>query len=40
MILYLYTPSARDYYAKLGWDVVEQEDHRGANVTIMSMKLK
>jgi predicted N-acetyltransferase YhbS len=34
--LYLYTPSAQDFYSHLGWSIVEHTCYRDANVTIMS----
>jgi len=38
--LYLFTPSAKDYYKKLGWSTVIQEDYRGINVVIMKKRLR
>jgi GNAT superfamily N-acetyltransferase len=34
--IYLYTPSAETFYARLGWQLVERTRYRGANVTMMS----
>jgi GNAT superfamily N-acetyltransferase len=33
--IYLYTPNAEAYYKKLGWKVLDQEWHKGMQVTIM-----
>jgi predicted N-acetyltransferase YhbS len=35
-ILYLYTPSAESFYAKLGWNVLERTRYRETDVTIMT----
>jgi len=35
--LYLYTPGAETFYARLGWKVVERTSYRGADVTIMDL---
>ena len=37
--LFLYTPGAERFYARLGWSVFERTDYRGAGVTIMSFDL-
>lgn len=34
--LYLYTPSAANFYARLGWKIMEQTRYRNTDVTIMS----
>jgi GNAT superfamily N-acetyltransferase len=34
--LYLYTPSARDFYSRLGWSILERMRYRDTEVTIMS----
>ena len=34
--LYLYTPSAHDFYARFGWSILERAHYRGTDVTIMS----
>ena len=33
--LYLYTPSAEDFYTKLGWTVLERTRYCGIDVTVM-----
>lgn len=38
-ILYLYTPDAQNFYAKLGWRELESTEYRGQDVTIMIKKL-
>ncbi len=38
-ILYLYTPDAQDFYAKLGWRELESTEYRGQDVTIMLKNL-
>lgn len=38
-ILYLYTPDAQDFYAKLGWCELETTEYRGRKVTIMIKNL-
>ena len=38
--LYLYTPDAQDFYAKLGWSILENSEYHGKNVTIMVKKLR
>jgi len=38
--LYLYTPDAQDFYAKLGWRVLENTEYHGKNVTIMVKNLR
>ena len=38
-ILYLYTPDAESFYAKLGWQRIEYTEYRGANVCVMKKKL-
>ena len=35
-LLYLYTPDAQDFYARLGWDVVEHCEYFGTRMTVMS----
>jgi N-acetylglutamate synthase-like GNAT family acetyltransferase len=37
--LYLYTPSAEDFYVRLGWTLIERADYLGQQVAIMSKKL-
>lgn len=37
--LYLYTPTAQDYYKKLNWSIIGQENYCGTNVTIMTKNL-
>ena len=34
--LYLYTPSAQDFYSEFGWSTLERAHYRGVDVTIMS----
>lgn len=34
--LYLYTPTAENFYARLGWNVVERARYRDTAVTVMS----
>jgi N-acetylglutamate synthase-like GNAT family acetyltransferase len=34
--VYLFTPSAQDYFAHLGWSIVEHTRYKEADVTIMS----
>jgi GNAT superfamily N-acetyltransferase len=34
--LYLYTPSAEDFYSRLGWFTLERAHYRDTDVTIMS----
>lgn len=34
--LYLYTPSAEEFYSRRGWSLVERTSYRGINVGIMS----
>lgn len=34
--LYLYTPSAQDFYAGFGWSTLERAHYRGVDVTVMS----
>jgi predicted N-acetyltransferase YhbS len=34
--VYLFTPSAQDFFARLGWSIVEHTRYRGTDVTIMS----
>lgn len=38
-ILYLYTPDAQNFYAKLGWRELESTEYRGQDVTIMIKNL-
>lgn len=38
--LYLYTFSAEQYYARLGWQFIERDTYLGAAVTIMSFNLQ
>jgi GNAT superfamily N-acetyltransferase len=33
--LYLYTDAAQSLYARLGWEIVEQQDDNGLDVTVM-----
>lgn len=37
--LYLYTPSASDFYAELGWTVDERCGYLGQEVTVMSKRI-
>ncbi|MBD9356322.1 GNAT family N-acetyltransferase [Methylomonas albis] len=37
--LYLFTPDQADFYQKLGWTEMEEEDYRGHRVKIMSVVL-
>ena len=34
--LYLYTPSAENFYSRLDWSLVERTNYRGADVAVMS----
>ncbi len=34
-VLYLFTPDAEDFYARIGWSVVEYTEYRGQSVVIM-----
>jgi hypothetical protein len=34
--VYLFTPSASDFFSHLGWSIVEQTRYKGADVVIMS----
>lgn len=34
--VYLFTPSAQDFFSRLGWSIVEHTRYRDADVTIMS----
>jgi predicted N-acetyltransferase YhbS len=34
--VYLFTPSASDFFSHLGWSIVEQTQYKGADVVIMS----
>lgn len=38
--LYLYTPDQRDFYQRLGWQVLETLKYQDTDVTIMSVSLK
>lgn len=38
--LYLYTPTQRVFYQKLGWTTVEEIEYKGCPVTIMSAGLQ
>ena len=38
--LYLYTPSAEEFYARRGWSLVEHTKYRGADVAVMSLDLR
>ena len=38
--LYLFTPDRAAFYARLGWQVVEQADWNGTAVTVMDLKLQ
>ena len=35
-VLYLYTPSAQDFYTGFGWSTLQRAHYRGTEVTIMS----
>jgi len=37
--LYLFTPSAQDFFHRLGWNILERTNYRGANVIVMSYAL-
>lgn len=37
--LYLYTQDKEEFYARLGWSVVEQTDHVGYPVVVMALRL-
>lgn len=37
--LYLFTPDRVDFYQKLGWRALSQEDYRGCAVTVMRAEL-
>jgi GNAT superfamily N-acetyltransferase len=37
--LYLYTPSKKQFYSRLGWSVVERTGYRGVDVVVMSFDL-
>ena len=37
--LYLFTPDREDFYRRLGWQVLQQEQYRGHEVTIMQARL-
>jgi N-acetylglutamate synthase-like GNAT family acetyltransferase len=34
--VYLFTPSAEDFFSRLGWSIVEHTRYRSADVTIMT----
>jgi len=34
--VYLFTPSAQDFFSRLGWSIVEHTRYRNTDVTIMS----
>jgi hypothetical protein len=34
--LYLYTPSAADFYGRLGWTIEDRCEYLGQEVTVMS----
>lgn len=36
--LYLYTPSARDFFARLNWSELETTTYKGLDVTVMERK--
>ncbi|GIV79182.1 GNAT family N-acetyltransferase [Litorilinea aerophila] len=38
--LYLYTPDRQQFYAHLGWSVVEERVYRGEVITLMELKIK
>ena len=38
-LLWLYTPTSRYMYERLGWDYVSEEGYLGENVTIMRLNL-
>ena len=35
-VLYLYTPTAQDFFLRLGWHIIEHTRYRDTNVVIMS----
>ena len=37
--LYLFTPSAQNFFLRLGWNILERTNYRGANVIVMSYAL-
>ena len=37
--LYLFTPDREEFYASLGWSVVERTEYRGQKVVIMAMHI-
>lgn len=37
--LYLFTPDQVPFYQRLGWQILDQEQYRGHNVTVMSVNL-
>lgn len=37
--LYLYTPSAEDYYRQIGWNVIENRNYHGTIVAVMQKSL-
>lgn len=38
--LYLYSPSAQKFYARLGWLLVERTSYRGVDVAVMSLDVR
>jgi N-acetylglutamate synthase-like GNAT family acetyltransferase len=38
--LYLYTPSAQQFYARRGWLLVERTSYRGVDVAVMSLDVR
>ena len=38
--LYLYTPSAEKFYARLGWSVLERTDYAGKAAIVMAFDLR
>jgi GNAT superfamily N-acetyltransferase len=37
--LYLYTPSAQNFFLRLGWNILERTNYRGTDVIVMSHAL-
>lgn len=37
--LYLFTPDQRDFYQRLGWQFMAQEEYRGGSATLMKLDL-
>ncbi len=37
--MYLFTPDRASFYARIGWDTVDQEDYNGIRVSVMRLRL-